>query len=234
MSTQRKTEFTDVHISEDDVHDFLAENSDFFERHSDLLSTLRLPHGASGAVSLVERQVSVLRQKDLKHERQLKDLLSVARANDRLVGIIHQLTLALLAAESLGATLTTLEESLRGNFDADQSILVLFGEPEMFNDINVGRFFKAVARDDESLKPFATFLAGNGPRCGQVRDVQRDFLFGKETDELGSAALVPLGTNAENGFLAIGSADADRFHPGMSIEFLTRIGELVAGALQRY
>ena len=47
-------------------------------------------------------------------------------------------------------------------------------------------------------------------------------------------ALVPLGTNAENGFLAIGSADADRFHPGMSIEFLTRIGELVAGALQRY
>ena len=123
MSTQRKTEFTDVRISEDDVHDFLAENSDFFERHSDLLSTLRLPHGASGAVSLVERQVSVLRQKDLKHERQLKDLLSVARANDRLVGIIHQLTLALLAAESLGATLTTLEESLRGNFDADQSIL---------------------------------------------------------------------------------------------------------------
>ena len=234
MSIQRKTEFTDVRISEDDAHDFLAENPDFFERHGDLLSILRLPHGASGAVSLVERQVSVLRQKDLKHERQLKDFLSVARANDRLVGKIHQLTLALLTAKSLSATLITLEESLRANFDADQSILVLFGEPEKFDDINVGRFFKAVGRGDEALKPFDTFLSGNGPRCGQVRDVQRDFLFGKETDEIGSAALVPLGTNAENGFLAIGSANADRFHPGMSIDFLKRLGELVAGALQRY
>jgi len=234
MSTQPKTEYTDAGFSEDDVHNFLLENPDFFERHSDLLSALRLPHGSTGAVSLVERQVSVLRQKDLKHERKLKDLLSVARANDALVGKIHQLTLRLLAAGDLGATLRTLEESLRANFDADQSILVLFGKPDMFADIKGGRFFMAIARDDESLKPFDTFLSGSGPRCGQVRDVQRDFLFGKETDEIGSAALIPLGSNAENGFLAIGSADADRFHPGMSIEFLTRLGELVAGALQRY
>ena len=234
MSTQVKTEFTEADFSEDDVHNFLLENPDFFERHSDLLGTLRLPHGSTGAVSLVERQVSVLRQKDLKHERKLKDLLSVARANDALVEKIHRLTLRLLAAEDLGATLTMLEASLRAEFDADQSILVLFGDPESFKNINVGRFFMPVARDDEALKPFETFLAGNGPRCGQVRDVQRDFLFGKETDEIGSAALVPLGTNADNGFLAVGSADADRFHPGMSIDFLTRLGELVAGALQRY
>ena len=52
--------------------------------------------------------------------------------------------------------------------------------------------------------------------------------------EVGSAALVPLGERADIGFLAIGSADADRFHPGMSIDFLGRIGELVAGALKRY
>ena len=36
------------------------------------------------------------------------------------------------------------------------------------------------------------------------------------------------------GFLAIGSNDADRFHPGMSIDFLARVGDLVAGALARY
>jgi len=36
------------------------------------------------------------------------------------------------------------------------------------------------------------------------------------------------------GFLAIGSIDANRFHPGMSIDFLTRLGDLVVGALKRY
>ena len=234
MSTQRKAEFADEPVSEAAVHDFLVDNPDFFERHAALLSSLQLPHGAGGAISLVERQVSVLRQKDLKLERKLKELLQVAHANDALGARIHRLTLKMLASSDLSATLTSLEESLRADFDADQSILVLFGDPELFSDIDVGRFFLPVSRDDEALRAFDTFLTGSGPRCGQVRDTQRDFLFGKETDEIGSAALVPLGSKAEYGFLAIGSADADRFHPGMSIDFLARLGELVAEALKRF
>ena len=234
MSTQAKTEFVDEELSESAVHDYLAEHPDFFERHGALLGSLRLPHVAGGAVSLVERQVSVLRQKDLKLERQLKELLEVARANDGLAEKIHCLALSLIAADDLSSTLTIIEESLRTAFDANQSILVLFGNPELFKDINAGRFFLPVERSDEGVKAFSTFLDGSGPRCGQVRDAQRDFLFGKETDEIGSAALIPLGEKSAMGFLAIGSGDADRFHPGMSIDFLTRLGELVAEALNRY
>jgi uncharacterized protein YigA (DUF484 family) len=234
MSTQAKTEFVDEELSESAVHDFLADNPDFFERHSALLGSLRLPHVAGGAVSLVERQVSVLRQKDLKLERKLKELLEVARANDALAGKIHQLALKLIAAKDLASVLNVVEKSLRTGFDASQSILVLFGNPELFKDIDAGRFFLPVERNNEGVKAFNTFLSGSGPRCGQVRDAQRDFLFGKETDEIGSAALIPLGEKSAMGFLAIGSGDADRFHPGMSIDFLTRLGELVAEALQRY
>ena len=47
-------------------------------------------------------------------------------------------------------------------------------------------------------------------------------------------ALVPLGKKSELGFLAIGSVAADRFHPGMSIDFLTRLGELVTEAIRRH
>ena len=234
MSTQRKPEFVEAELSENAVHDFLEDNPDFFERHSALLSTLRLPHVAGGTVSLVERQVSVLRQKDLKLERKLKDLLEVARANDTLATKIHALSLQLLRTSNLSDTLKSIEESLRAGFGADQSILVLFGDPDEFKNIDVGRFFLAMDRDDESLKAFDTFLSGSGPRCGQVRDSQRDFLFGRETDEVGSAALIPLGKKSVVGFLAIGSVDANRFHPGMSIDFLTRLGELVAEALKRH
>ncbi|MDH4047974.1 MAG: DUF484 family protein [Gammaproteobacteria bacterium] len=234
MSTQRKADFVDERLSEGAVHDYLKCNPDFFERHSGLLGILRLPHVTGGTVSLVERQVSVLRQKDLKLERKLKDLLDVARANDLLTAKLHQLTLQLLAAGSLADTLGALETALRTGFSADQSILVLFGDPASFDDIRAGRFFKAVERDDPSLKAFDTFLNSHNPRCGQVRDVQRDFLFGRDTDEVGSAALIPLGKKAEVGFLAIGSVDKDRFHPGMSVDFLKRLGQLVAEALRRY
>ena len=85
-----------------------------------------------------------------------------------------------------------------------------------------------------ALAPFETFLGSKRPRCGQVRDAQKSFLFRGDADEVGSVALVPLGNKSEIGFLAIGSHDADRFHPGMSSDFLARVGDLVAAALQRY
>lgn len=223
-----------VALTDTAVHDYLKRNPDFFERHGALLGSLRLPHATGGAVSLVERQVSMLRQKDVRRERKLKEFLEVARANDALAGKIHQLALRLLAAGDLPETLGVVEAALRTAFGADLAVLVLFGEPEQMRHLESGRFTRPIRRDDPALRPFATFLGSSRPRCGQVRDAQRDFLFGGQTDEVGSAAMVPLGEKCELGFLAIGSADAERFHPGMSFDFLARFGELVTGALKRY
>ncbi len=234
MSTQRNPDFVVEALSDESVRDYLEANPDFFERHSALLSALSVPHGSGEAVSLVERQVSMLRQKEIKLQRQLKDLIEVARANDTLAAKIHELGLQLLAAKTLGETVSSVEKAMRSGFGADQSILVLFADPTLFEDIDAGRFFRAVQRNSSELKPFETFLEANGPRCGQARDSQRSFLFHDDSDEIGSLALVPLGESAQIGFLAIGSADADRFHPGMSIDFLARVGDLVAGALARY
>lgn len=234
MSSQAKADFAVDNPSEDAVHDFLAANPDFFERHPKLLGMLKLPHASGAAISLVERQVSVLRQKELRLERKLRELLEVARANDALVAKIHALALKLLAAGDLNATVAVIEEAMRSGFDADQSVLVIFGDPASFGDVAARRFFHVVGRDDPGLQPFTTFLSGKNARCGQIRDSQRAFLFRDDAEEIGSAALVPLGAGAEIGFLAVGSVDAKRFHPGMSIDFLTRLGELIAGALKRF
>lgn len=234
MSTQRKPEYIEEEVPEQVIHDYLEAHPDFFERHEELLRRIELPHATSGAVSLVERQVSMLRQKEFKLQRQLKELISVARDNDVLAAKIHELTLQLFAATNLRTCVAAVEEAIRSGFGADHSILVLFSDPELFQDIDSGRFFLAIKRDDEALAPFETFLDGKGPRCGQVRDTQKNFLFKGDAEEVGSVALVPLGKKSEIGFLAIGSHDADRFHPGMSIDFLARVGDLVAGALKRY
>ena len=234
MSTQANPDYDDDELTERSVHDYLVAHPEFFEQNAALLRTLNLPHGSGGAVSLVERQVSMLRQKDLKLERQLKELIAVARANDVLAAKIHELTMQLMASGDLSTTVTALEEAMRSGFGADQAVLVVLGDPEAFEDIDVGRFFRVVMKNDPSLKPFSTFLNGSGARCGQIRDSQREFLFRADAEEIGSAALVPIGKGAEIGFLAVGSVDTDRFHPGMSIDFLTRLGDLIAAALKRY
>ena len=77
---------------------------------------------------------------------------------------------------------------------------------------------------------FESLFESGRPRCGQIRDTQRNFLFDSNLT-IGSAALVPFGTKPSAGLLAIGSPDADRFHAGMSTEFLAQIGELVSESL---
>jgi uncharacterized protein YigA (DUF484 family) len=95
----------------------------------------------------------------------------------------------------------------------------------------VSRHLRIVASGASELKMFETLFESGRPRCGQIRDSQRDYLFGAGTVEIGSAALVPLGKEPSFGLLAIGSPDAERFHPTMSTEFLARIGDLVSEAV---
>ncbi|MEL7022762.1 MAG: DUF484 family protein [Pseudomonadota bacterium] len=221
-------------VTEQDVVEFLQSNPDIFERNPRLLTALELPHGVGGTVSLVERQVSALRQQDLATKRKLNELVGLARRNDALASRIHALALALIESSTLEETLTIIEEKLRRSFSADAAVMVLFGYEEDYGELIHQRFLKVHQRDATCLAPFGTFLERSDPRCGQVRDSQRSFLFGRDADEIGSMALVPLGANSTLGFLAIGSHNADHFNPGMSVDFLKRIGQLISVALDRY
>lgn len=232
MSTQ--PEYADVGLTDEAVAEFLARDPEFFERNSKLLSDLRLPHASGGTVSLVERQVSVLRQRELKLERQLKELIEVARDNDTLAAKIHTLAVQLLGQTTLSDTINAVEEAVRAGFSADHAVLVLFGDSDDFKDMLGGRFLRVIKRDDEAMGPFTTFLGSSSPRCGQARDAQLAYLFHEDGGDIGSVAMLPLGEQSAIGFMAIGSHDKDRFHPGMSIDFITRVGELVTEALKRF
>ena len=219
-------------IPEDAVADYLQQNPEFFERHAPLLAKLKLPHGRGAAtVSLVERQVLVLREKNDKLEARLRELIEVARDNDALAGKIHRLSCRLLRARNATALIDALEESLREDFGASEWILLLApGASSEFAKVS-SRHLRIVDAMAHELKMFETLFESGRPRCGQIRDSQRDYLFGPDTIEIASAALVPLGPNAAAGLLAIGSPDTERFHPTMSTEFLARIGNLVSEAI---
>jgi hypothetical protein len=219
-------------LPEDAIADYLQQNPDFFERHAPVLAKLKLPHGRGAAtVSLVERQVLVLREKNEKLEARLRELIEVARDNDVLASKIHRLACRLLRARSAPALIDALEASLREDFGASEWILLLAPAPQSeIAKIN-SRHLRIIDAMAHELKMFETLFESGRPRCGQIRDSQRDYLFGPDTIEIASAALVPLGPNASAGLLAIGSPDTERFHPTMSTEFLARIGNLVSESI---
>lgn len=232
MTTREARGLAAKENEEDAVAAYLQHNPDFFERHQALLTRLRVPHARGGStISLVERQIEVLRERHAALEGKLADLVSVARANDAIAEKLHRFTRRLLRAGSRAEAIARIEASLREDFDAFHCVLVLIGE---FPDLAPQRFVRTIARDDAGLKSFETLFASGKPRCGQARDTQREFLFGQEANDIGSVALVPLlpGEAAGPlGVLALGSADRDRFHPGMSTEFLARMADLIADSL---
>lgn len=220
-------------VSEEALADYLDRHPDFFERHNALLARLRLPHqrGGGATISLVERQVQALREQAQLHEARLKEFILTAQANDVLSGKIHQLACRLIQAHGAAQVFGALEASLREDFQASHwSLLCLRTDVPELSRLTT-RHLRLAEKGAAELKPFDTFFEAPRPRCGQIRDSQRQYLFGQDAAEIGSAALMPLGPNAAYGLLAVGSNDTDRFHPTMSTDFLTRIGDLVSAAI---
>jgi uncharacterized protein YigA (DUF484 family) len=210
----------------------LAEHPDFFDRHPALLAELRLPHlrQEGATVSLVERQVDVLRERVRGHEAQLRALIENGRANDLLAQKMHRLALRLILAGTPVARLGAIEASLREEFGAREIVLLLTRPAPGLGALEA-RCLRILPADDAGLKSFDALLASGKPRCGRVRDSQRAFLFPDAEARVGSVALVPLGATGAVGLMAIASPDADHFNPTMSTDFLARIGEMVAISL---
>jgi uncharacterized protein YigA (DUF484 family) len=217
--------------SEESVSQYLLEHPDFFEHHPQLLARLRLHHPRQGTtISLIERQVEVMRQRYEAQERKLAEFVSVARANDQLSEKIHRFTRRLLHAGSRAESIEVIETSLREDFAAFHAVLLL---PGAGAEVAGGAqsFVRSVPVDDPALKGFESLFASGKPRCGQIRDTQREYLFAAEGGSIGSVALIPLTGLSPPALLALGSVDRDRFHPGMSTDFLARMAELIADAL---
>jgi uncharacterized protein YigA (DUF484 family) len=215
-------------LPDDSVVEYLLGHPEFFEAHADLLSKLKIPHPTGIAVSLIERQVEVLRQQHRQLERKLVDLIEVARANDTLIERIHRLALVLLEGAGLPERLYALQEQLRERFGADEVSLFLLHADKQDTDAGPARWLKL---DDPGLDQFRELLKSGKPHVGRLRPPQLEFLFGDQAERITSVALVPLGDKGSLGLLAVGSHDLERFSPTLGTAFLTRISELVTAAV---
>jgi len=219
-------------IDDERIAEHLVAHPDFFERHASVLARLRLPHQrGSAAVSLVERQVLVLREKNTNLELRLHELVENGRTNDVTTERMHKLTRRLMRARDVPGVVAALETSLREDFGASRWVALITDTslPGIASFAN--QHVRVVARGTPELRIFESFFDNARPRSGQIRDTQREYLFGGDGSPVGSSALIPLGERASLGLLAIGSHDTERFLPTMSTDFLVRIGELVSEAM---
>ncbi|WP_020393796.1 DUF484 family protein [Thiolinea disciformis] len=214
-------------LTAEQVASYLDQHRDFFEAHETLLDVLKLPHPQSGeAISLLERLVQRQRDRQMQLGRQLEDILRVARENERVVVSLHHLALELMTCDDLDDVVATCRDLMLSEFDADEVVLRLIGRGKSREN---SLYF--IDPEDRSLKQMSGLFQKRQPVCGRLRPRQQVFLFGEDSSAIKSAVLIPLFEAREIGVLALGSKQADRFHPAMGTLFISQLGGLVSRAL---
>ena len=210
---------------EQGVVEYLRSHTDFFGRHPELLEELTVPHSCGGAVSLVEYQVSVLRDQNHDLRRRMQRLVNNARDNEKLSQRMHRLTLGMIECASLDEVFANLYQALSEDFKAEFAAARVFRSPTAAADRGLGEF---VADDADARQLFEPVLQSSKPVCGRVRPEQMAYVFADQSAEIESGALVPLRDHHPIGVVAIGSRDPQRFRPGMGTVFLRQLGEVVS------
>ena len=216
-------------LSEHEVADYLRQHTDFFHRHDYLLETLSVPHPQSGeALSLLERQVNMLREQRSKLKHEIHHLTQIARTNEQILERLQNFTLNLISSHDLDDAVTRIEQVLRQDFHADAVALRLFS-----NDTSLPH---ALRHDDPMLTAFAELLDKRQPLCGHLRAQQLHVMFGERGTDIASAVLLPLCERKDEciGLLAIGSIDPKRFHPTMGTDFISHLGAMLGRILRKH
>lgn len=216
-------------ITENEVAQYLKANSGFFLKRDDLLMELEITHPSGQAVSLLERQVTLLRERNMDMRQRLKGLIDNAQNNDQLFEKTKQLVLALIEAQGIDAIVNRFNRGLLSDFAVDFSSFTLFGDAEKYRSLA-----SRMVSVDEAYQRIPGLLKSNNATCGVLRPEELDFLFAGQSHSVGSAAVVPLSHGKQLGVIAIGSKDANYFRSSMGTLFLGYIAEVLNRLLPRH
>ena len=215
--------------SEDDVARYLRNHPGFFLQNEDILAELKLAHHSGKAVSLLKRQVEVLRERNMDMRSRMSNLLDNAQHNDVIFERSKALILGMLEARRPEELSNTLCRRLVNDFDMiDYASLTLFGDPSKMGNAQL-----RVVSPETAQQHIGSLLRGGKGVCGVLRGEELSFLFGKHADHIGSAALIPIKPGNIDGVLAIASKDPQHFKSSMGTLFLDYIAEVINRVLPK-
>lgn len=229
MTTQQQAPRIPTEPLPEQVKAYLQQHPDFFEDHPELLEMISLPHESGAAISLIERQVSVLRERNLEMRQRLNGVLDSAKVNDKLFEKTKRLILTLLECGKKADVLDAVSTSLGSDFQVEFHSLILLGEQPLKLDSPHTR----IVSGEQANRQIGTLLRNNRATCGVLGSEELTFLFGEAAHRVGSVAAVPLTQGSPFGILAIGHSDPNFYRSSMGTLFLSYIAEVLCRIIPR-
>jgi uncharacterized protein YigA (DUF484 family) len=221
----------------EEVAQYLQNNPQFFEEHVETLAQINLPHPHGGrTISLSERQLLALREKNKELEKKLHEMIAFAQDNDALQHKVHEFIVALFAARDLTTLHEMIPHLLRDIFAIPHTVLHLWQTSPPSAEV--------LAFADAQAQPVCLHHAAHdtaawfGERAAQLHSYAYLPLREGNGEAVGypaASSLRGLRAGSETiGLLVMASEDKQRFYPEMGTVFLQRIAEAVSSALHPY
>jgi len=223
--TSDSPSMTDTTLSADQVADFLRENTEFFTTHAELFATLPVPHPHGGrTISLGERQIFTLRERNREFEWRLNELINTASVNESISTKLMQWCCRLLAETEIQRLPGEIALGLAQQFDLNEVGLRLWRLGKL-PDNGYG------APVSEDVRTFTDSL--KVPYCGTDTAFEAVDWLSATPRSLAMIPLRPAPDEPSIGLLVLGSDDAERFAADKGTAFLETVGSLASATLHR-
>jgi len=228
MNSENSAKQGNDNVTAEQVAHYLKNNPDFFINRDSLLEDITLPHESGKAISLLERQVKILRERSIESRHTLNSLMENAKYNDQLFSVTRTLILALLIEDDVSQIASATEANLNTQPGIDASSVILFETDHLYNVENT-----RLESTDFLQNSFPTLLRDRRTICKAIEKDTASFLFPHRGSGIRSVALCPIGRERMLGVLAIGNKAQDYFHPELDTLFLDFIGEVLESIIIR-
>ena len=216
-------------ISTEEIFEFLKANPDFFKENADILANLNFIHETNGAaVSLIQRQVELLRNHLSQNREKLSELARNAKHNESLLTRFQELCVALATAKDQNHTLNILQRTVCLDFGLNL-LEVLVVENTWENPSE-----QIVELSKEDYRAFSSSIYNLPVYLGKAPDKLRESVLAEKNELARSIALIKINYAKNEGYILIGSKDEHHFQNDMGTEFVNFIGEYVNAVLSRF
>ena len=196
-------------IDAKDVELFLLDNLDFFVTRESLVSEMKFKHSQSSASSILERQITKLRDEHKNVIELLKSFIDTASINEDLFKKSKDLTLKILESDTNDNIKEIVEESFKKDFGVDDC------KVEFFDN-------KAI---DKLEKGTGLSMHKGAVHCGSFSNEKISLLFDDEKIESLVIAVIVL--KDEIGLLKLGSHDRTKYLGDEDTTFIEYIRDIL-------
>ena len=207
--------------------DYLILNPNFFKENPEVLNSIEIVHDSGAAVSLIQRQVELLRTDYNSTTDKLMELLANAKNNDDIFILTKKLILDLIDASNIEEITVLLEKRFKKDFGADESRLIFFTESN--KNIPKGR----IKNPAESADRLAGLMEPGESFYGEIKQDITKFIFNDVT-AIKEVALIPLTSTTLKGMIALGSALQGKYTENKDTLFLDFVAEVVSGLIDNH